>query len=290
MRKILFILNYRAGTNLWGLLNGRKEVPFVASLKTRAIVGGTSLVNPDAFDPPASISDWEGSKHSFFLSTSPPKTCPCENCLAAGQSVENSLSTNPPFDFFAWHTQIGDWWGEARSCEVPEPYEVKTPVRYGPEELKNLPGDDWRFIYIVRDGRNQIESLLNIPGGIEQDKWNEDSVDYFEVLCKGFRNRARLALDCQDQLPNFRMFRFEDFASDCVGILKEMYSFSGLQLDEGFAQKAYEMTVATKIQQYHSSFGSGKNILSRWKTWQPWQKKTFALIAGNELVQLGYEL
>ena len=291
MRKILFILNYRAGTNLWNFINGMPKVGFAASQKTRDIVGGKPLVNPEVLAPWAwrGAGDWkvwQGSQYSFFLPTDPPEMCPCENYFQRG--IEDTLATNPPFEFFSWHVHIGDWWGVARSDEVPEPYEVVTPVRFGPDELRALPGDDWKVVYIVRDGRNQIESLRNIPGGIEQDRHREDPRDYFEVLCKAFRNRARLAVDAYDQLDNFMIFRFEDLVADPVLWMRGVYDFVGLPLDEGFVQRAFDLTVSSKAAKRHSSFQSRTGFNERWHSWTDWEKETFYRIAGRELDELGY--
>jgi hypothetical protein len=289
MRKILFILNYRAGTNLWHLLSGKRQVAFCPSISTRAIVGGAPIVNPQVSEPGyAYTSNWSGSKDSFWLPTVPEKTCPCENLLAEGQSIENSLSSSPPFNFFAWHTQIGDWWGQCKSKEVPAPYEVNTPVRYGPDEIRSLPGNDWKVIYLVRDGRNQIASLINIFGGIEEQRYLSEPKDYFEVLCKAFRNRARLAVDCQNQLDNFKLFRFEDFIKNHQAIMKQMYNFAGLSINLKFIKAAYKLTISKEIGKYHSSFPSKSKFSNRWENWSQWEKDTFYSIAGKELFELGY--
>jgi hypothetical protein len=289
MRKILFILNYRSGTNLWLFTNGKKRVNFTASPQMSEIKGGKPLINPEVDECIPSVKGWSGSRNSFFLPTKSPKVCPIEQALAVDGNIDKVLSDPPPFDYFAWYTHMGDWWGEAKSKDVPEPYDVETPVRYGPSEIRNLPGEDWKVIHLIRDGRNQIESLLNIPGGYEEGKFKEDPNDYFEVLCKGFRNRSRMALDCLYSLPNFRLFKFEDFMTSPVDILSRMYLFAGLKIDEAFVTNAYNLTLKRKVYKQHSSFGSFKNIHSRWKEWSSRKKSVFKEIAGKELIELGYE-
>lgn len=291
MKKILFILNYRAGTNLWNLINGMPKVGFAASEKTRAIVGGKPVVNSDVTVSYAKqvINDlvtWQGTEYSFFLPTNPPNLCPCETYFQ--RNIETSLSTSPPFEFFSWHVHIGDWWGHSTSATVPDPYEVVTPVRFGPDELKALPGNNWRFVYIVRDGRNQIESLRNIPGGIEQERHREDPKDYFEVLCKAFRNRARLAVDAEAQLPNFRIFKFEAMVANPLLWMQNVYDFIGLPLDRDFVQRAFDLTVSSGAAKKHSSFQSRTGFNERWHAWTDWERGTFDRIAGQELLELGY--
>lgn len=286
MKKILFILNYRAGTNMLGAFFGRKRVPFSASKITRNLVGGTDFINPliDG-DGLARGSNWVGTNHSTFLPTIPAKICPCENYYAL--DIEKTLATNPPFNHFAWHVQIGDWWGYSRGDTVPEPYEVSTPVRFGPDELLSLPGRDWKFVYILRDGRSQIESLRNIPGGIEQDRHREDPKDYFIVLSKAFRNRAQMVVDCQKRLPNFRVIKFEEFVKDPLSVMENIYQFIELVPDMEFLRGTYELIKGKKEQ--HSSFGGKGNIEDRWSSrWTDWEKNTFEKFAGSLNRQLGY--
>ena len=160
--------------------------------------------------------------------------------------------------------------------------------RYGVNEIRALTGN-WKVIYIIRNGRNQIESLRNIPGGVEMERHNEDPEDYFEVLCKGFRNRARIALDCEAQLSNFKMFRFEDLVSDPVYTIRMMYHHAGLVLDEEFVRRAYQCTLDNNMIKQHSSFGSAKNLHKRWVNWTEKEQAIFNKIAGKELEELGYE-
>ena len=287
MRRILFILNYRAGTNLWNFVSGRRLVYFHAPIHGEERKKTVPLINPEIPEPGYAFhsNGWQGSDHSHFLATIPSKICPCETYFARG--IEESLATDPPFHYFSWHTHIGDWWGEARSNEVPEPYEVETPVRFGPDELLALPGDDWRFIYVVRDGRNQIESLRWLPGGVEEERRNRDPWDNFLVLCKAFRNRARLALDCRDRLSDFKLVYFEDLTRNCVETMEDIYDFAGLQIDKGFTQRAFDLTLGFRNR--HSSFGASEGANARWQRWNSKEIRAFKEIAGKELVELGYE-
>jgi hypothetical protein len=213
--------------------------------------------------------------------------CPCENYFV--RDIETTLSTNPPFEVFSWHTHIGDWWGDAKASGVPGPYDVETPVRFGPDELRALSGGNWKFVYVIRDGRNQMESLRNLPGGIEMEKHTADPKDYFLVLCKAFRNRARLAIDCRSQLDSFAIFRFEDFVSDYVRWMQNVYEYLDLSLDVGFVQRAREIVLSSSAPRRHSSFGAQGDSNKRWLSWTPWERQVFKEIAGKELIELGYE-
>ncbi len=283
MKKILFILNYRAGINLFLFTNGMKEVPFTASQKTKEIVGGKELINPEGLEIP-SLENWTGSKEAFWLPTIPERICPCESYWIS--NIENTLQKNPISEYFSWYTTIGNWWGEVKShTEVPEPYDINTPVKFGASDLALLPGNNWKFIYITRDGRNQLSSLRNIPGGIEQEYNKKDPQDYFQVLCKTYRNKARIALDCHKYLDNFKIIKFENLISNCIGTIKEIYNFIELPLNEEYITKAYELTLSRREQ--HSSFTT-KDYNERWKSWTTWEIEIFKKIAGKELEEMGY--
>lgn len=254
MRKILFILNYRGGTHLF-----------------------LSFSN-------AGKAENVGSRNAFWLPTIPEKACPCESLL----TVRHNMDVPARFECFSWFTHIGDWWGDLTSAKVPGPYALQTPVRYGPDEIQALPGDDWRVVHLVRDGRNQVSSTFKFHGGRETRKRKEDPHDYFKALCKGFRNRARMAIDCNSLLSNFKLVKFEHLFMDPIGTMKEMYAFIGLDLDEDFIGKAAGRARAGGWTG-HSSFGSSGGMNQRWKDWAPWQVKAFKKIAGRELVELGYE-
>ncbi len=281
MRKILFVLNYRAGTNLFRFVSGKRSVPFSTNpLKSEP------LVNSEVSDSAIVIDNWKGTSQCFFLPTIPSGLCPCENYFARG--IEDSLALAPPTDYFAWQVHIGDWWGEAKSADVPGPYDIVTPVRFGVDELRALPGSDWKIIYIVRDGRNQIESLRSIPDGIEADRLAADPDDYFEVLCKAFRNRARLAIDAEQELAGFRIFRFEDLVENPVNWMQNVYDFIELPLNRKFVQQASDLTISSRAAVRHSSFSSRSKLNERWYSWTDREKNIFEYIAGNELRELGY--
>lgn len=282
-KRILFILNYRAGTNLFLFTNGMKEVPFTASQKTKEIMGGKELINPSSSGC-VIRDDFTGSPQSFYLPTIPEKICPCENYWVS--NIENTLQRDPPFEYFSWHTTIGNWWGEVQShTEVPGPYDIDTPVKFGWNDLALLPGGNWKFIYLTRDGRNQLESLRNIPGGIEQEYHRKDPENYFQVLCKTYRNKARVALDCKKYL-DFKIVKFENMTQDCLGTMRDIYNFIGLPIDEEFVRQAYELTLSRREQ--HSSFKT-KDWNDRWKShWSSWEIEKFKEIAGKELDEMGY--
>jgi len=292
MKKTLFILNPRAGSNLFLFLIGSNKIGCLIDHENQTLARYGSkyadLVNPYISQDNVHINDWSGTEESFWLSTKPGKICPCDNYYV--RDPQTTLVTNPPIDQFSWYVHMGDWWGVTETHhQVPGPYDLETFSRFSHKELTALPGDDWKFIYMIRDGRNQIESLFNIPDGYEADRLKKDADDFFLVMCKGWRNRARLALDCQALLPNYKLFKFENFIKDPVNILGEMLTFAGLELNTDLVSKSYKYLNEQSYQSKHSSFAKNHDTNQRYHSWTDWQKEQFHDIAGKELIELGYE-
>lgn len=194
-----------------------------------------------------------------------------------------------PTDSFSgpavWMIHIGDWWGQLKSKDIPGPYDIDTPEKWGINDLLSLPGNDWKFISLVRDGRNQIESLRQMKGGIEEQRNNEDPEDYFKVLCKSYFNRASIISDCL-VLPNYRMFRFEDLMSNPIETLDNMFEFLGLELDKEFCIQQLKEVQSFKT--VHSSFGGLSKANQRWASWTTEEKEIFDEICSEVSKKLGY--
>jgi hypothetical protein len=278
MRKALFLLNYRGGSNLFSFLNG---CPGIYSIQTKE-----DHFNPDISEEDRLVKSpgWQETPTAYWMATVPPRTCISEHIYT--YPIKDMIKLDLPLNLVAWQGNVGDWWGEVSSHEeVPGPYDYKTFYRFSSDELSSLSGD-WRFIYLIRDGRNQIESFRNIRGGCEEQKLKEDAKDYFMVLCKGYRNRARVALDCQKALSNFKMFYFEDLVKDPISTMKSVYRFLDLEIDESHVKRALSYSIAV-VKPFHSSFNSTCTT-SRWHSWTDWEMETFNSIAGKELSELGY--
>lgn len=273
--KILFILNYRAGSTLWRFISGKQAVNFHNSGD-----GIAPLVNPEVQEASVPLL----SQHSFWVATSTPYQLPCEHInYGHPDYIQPGSYLN-----MSWYTYIGDWWGECSGQEVPYPYEIQTPMRWGPDELKNLPGE-WKFVAFVRDGRNQIESLRCLKGGYEEaqiKKYGEE--DYFLRLCRGWRNRTRMILDARAALPDkYQVVYFEDFMKDPVSTLAEIHEWLGFPINRGFVRRAFELSRKEGTNKRHSSFEGKGNLHERWISWT-WEKQIFADNAQKELEELGY--
>jgi len=279
MRKALVILNYRGGSNLFNFLNGS---PSISSIQT-----GKEHFNPNIPSEDRKVSLSGCSSEAYWMATVPSKTCVSDHIYSF--SAEQMISTSEPVELLSWRGNVGDWWGEVSSHEdVPGPYDVETFYRFGPDELRSL-GEEWSFVYLIRDGRNQIESIRNIRGGYEARKVAENADDYFRVLCKGFRNRARLAVDCSRSIPDFHLFRFEDLIADPISVMTQIYNVLGVELDVDQAVRALKFSLK-HAKKTHSSFGGEGLPTTRWASWTDKEVEIFNLIAGSELQELGYSL
>lgn len=266
MERIIFFLYYRAGSTFFESLLGKewRRLQSLGYIKEAADAWFTH----------------DSTGKPFYLPTIPP--CPSSDIAVSvfGRDAD-------PYSQFAWTVHVGDWWGQLRSDDIPGPWDLYTTMRWGPDELRDLPDADWKFVSLIRDGRNQVESLYNFKGGIEEKLKNEDPIDYFRVLCKGFRNRARVALECEKQLSNYAIFRSEDLFSDTIPTVERMFNWVGLNLDKTYVQDRLDFLNSQNAQRIHSSFCDA-NFNCRWQGWPDWKRDTFQQIAGIELVELGY--
>jgi hypothetical protein len=194
------------------------------------------------------------------------------------ESVVDTILT-PPTMPHASGVYVGSWWGATK--EVPEPYEVDTPSRWSAEYLKRLP--DTVFFSLIRDGRNKLASHRSRPGNAEV--WDSQK---FEWEAAAWRNIARVMLDCQKQLPNYHLIRFEDFVADPLRTLESFFAIHGHALDVEKCTQLVDRDRLGGIANMHSSFGGVKRCNDRYRDWSITEQQKFTEIAGRELGDLGY--
>lgn len=194
-------------------------------------------------------------------------------------------------------THIGDWWGELPSYDIPTPYGSPTPMKWSYIELSNPIYKDLKFINLIRSGKNTIESTRRTRGrrtGIsrqetyEERKNRENPRDYFKVLCKSWRNKVHIALDCQTMLTTsrYKIFSFEDLRLNPVETINKIYQFL-------FNLEADNATIVERIIQIdsikkgktggniHSSFINDKEVNKRWKNWNEEELEIYEKICGR---------
>jgi hypothetical protein len=255
----LVFLNYRAGSTFWrfitkGRQDEKQKVPGI-------------------------------HERCYYLPTLPEGLCPCANYELV--PIEQNRVENGPF---CWFALVGDWWGQCSGNKVPSPYDPpECSTRWDANALAELSGD-WKFIYLIRDGRNQAASFWNRREGTTEWKRRlKDPDDYFLFLCKSWRNRARVAIDNQRRIKDYKIFKFEDFVSSPIETLSKMIEHLGYEPDKQRITESVEFATQSGRVHKHSSFGNG-SFNERWRGWTHVQKKTFMSIAELELRELGYSL
>lgn len=187
-------------------------------------------------------------------------------------------------------THIGNWWGNKPSGSVPAPYADPSPMKWSKYELDNyIPQAEWKFINLIRDPRNIIESLRNIPGGVEAEYMRNDPDDYFKALCAGYRNKCRIALDCQKAMPNYKIFKFENLMNDTITTMAGLFDYLDMDLDIELCGKRADDIKQRRVGKFHTSFKDDSRMNTRYTSWSEYEKNLFKEIAGKELIELGYE-
>ena len=228
-------------------------------------------------------------QYSFLPVYSPRPRMPLFQVVPSGK-VEEACSKQKERDIVI-ATYIGNWWGNKKSLDIPGPYADPSPMKWSPVELSSLPASNqYKFVNLIRDGRNQVSSLYGIKGGIEERFRNEDPRDFFLSCCKAFRNKARIALDCARTLKNYKIYTFEEMTNRPVEAISRMMKFFGYNANMEFLkEQEIRFFEQKKAPLKHSSFKDNSQMNARWTTWEDWQVDAFKKIAGRELVELGYE-
>jgi hypothetical protein len=273
MKRAVFFLHYRSGSTLFLLLTGA-EGGFVAKYHNKSYM----------------------RENISFLTTDPPYDVICKH-VHCGAIQETSEGLNPNDHCIT--TRIGDWWGNCPINEIPDPYGSPTPMKWSYLELLDPFFEGYKFINLIRDGRNYIESMRSLKGGIEERLNNADPETYFIRLCKGYRNRAKIALDAQEVLgqDRYKIFYFRDLTKEPIDTIGKIYNFAyNLDVDVNAVTQRLEAIDAVKRKKrmadgkrpYNSSFKDAE-ILDRWRNWTTYERQIFEDIAGEVHKELGFE-
>jgi len=275
MKRIVFFLHYRGGSTLFQHLVS--TTPFFA-------LSDEELARYKAERKRKPVPEY------YWLPTIPPEECRIKHTNSGGiedlaKEAELKYGDKP----FAISTHIGNWWGNTPSNEIPQPLEGPSPMKWSAKELLQLPPGEWHFVNVLRDGRNLTESLRNLKGGIEEKLNTENPEDYFKALCKAWRNKARVALECSKTVPNYHIIRFEDLISNTVDIMDQMFNLIGFSLDHEICMERANDIKQRKVGKKHTSFKDDTKMNQRWHRWTDHEIDIFKSIANTELVDLGYE-
>lgn len=186
-------------------------------------------------------------------------------------------------------THIGNWWGDLPPYLIPSPLSSPSPTKWSDVELRPFLYQGWKFVNLMRDGRNLIESTRQYKGGVEEEQVKIKGAQYFEELCLAFRNKARVALHTQQALgkDNYKIFKFEDLMDQPLQFMNDIYRFCfKLPADDDMVRERLKQIRETKNN--HSSF-KGSNMNKRYLSWTEEETQLFKRIARQEQRELGYD-
>lgn len=175
---------------------------------------------------------------------------------------------------------------------------------------------DFKFINLVRDGRNQIASYkqrtisglervgeivwLNKDRDIKNWKMSKEREEalFHQVKkdCHRFQFRARNTLEAVAKFDNYTILKYEDLVSDPRKTLKRIAKFTNIPLDIERMIKTIKTSppnssYRTPIERRGESFASQfkvENTLKRWTSLTQKEKEYLQDTIGQELIGLGY--
>lgn len=166
---------------------------------------------------------------------------------------------------------------QTRKADVAEAYSMRMPTTAGKAWFNSLGEGDWKFIYLLRDPRNRIESACAGNPAVREMVFRQE--------CAVAKTSIPYLLEMMND-PRFKAFRFEDLVVNPLEALKKMFLFAGFKLNVEF----YKKLIPKWYKQSNSSFcdkGVGAN--ERWLSWTPKEKEYFKKEVGSYLAKLSYE-
>jgi hypothetical protein len=141
-------------------------------------------------------------------------------------------------------------------------------------------------LVIVRDGRSVVESSLKT--------WSGD----FNFFCQQWADAANLILDIIPRNSNLKLVKYEQLILDLDAMMKELFTFIGIDPDIFSYQAARETPIRGSSVNHKSDVGENWKPqqdkvsfkpLERFKDWDLAKHCRFNEIAGKQLSALGYE-
>lgn len=198
-----------------------------------------------------------------------------------------------------WHEALRQAWREfsMRACRAevcsphldPEPIwyaeKSRTPYRHAMQEI----GIEPEVVYLLRDPRDVLMSIWSFN--------RKRGTNYFSVI-EGETNEAFALRFAEERKLRLRMIlelaahdehacvvRYEDMATDLVGVAAKLSDRLGVQLD------AKQVLSQQNEFSHHMSSAGPEASMQRWRReMAPDVQKIFTDVLGNELQALGYRL
>lgn len=147
-----------------------------------------------------------------------------------------------------------------------------------------------RFIHILRDGRDVVNSMLNFAASIpdpEVSRFVERNMAWAEDLrtaCEAWRDHVEVATAfCDEHHDRAMQVRYEELVAEPEEEFRNMQRFLSVAEEEGPAR----FLASRRI---NSSFGGRPRMAGRelWESWDRERQRTFAEIAGPTMLSCGY--
>jgi hypothetical protein len=194
---------------------------------------------------------------NFIAATTPPGTCPVifRRDGVDIQSISDRLTSD--------YQQI-IYWARLENSIHPS---------LEASNLSSLSGD-WKFVVLIRDGRDQIESWMKFRGRRRPMAVAGEAA--FIDMCNGWKKRAQHA---KSLLENFdcKLVKFEDFVKDIDIQFRAITDYIDLVPDTLYLNAVRSMTEIDKTKEKAS-----------WKDWDKNKLDTFYSIAGEEMEYFNY--
>lgn len=193
--------------------------------------------------------------------------------------------------------------------QAGEFYIESSAALYGLVDVFPRAFTDHRAIFIIRNGRDWIRSIMNFSGApiykrsrlrllftpewpgapeFESDPYAQqwDQLPRFEKLCWAWTNLNEFALKCVNRNPNALVFRFEDLFDprNDYEELRTMVRFATESLGSPVPERLVEAQLTRKIHK------SQESNLPEYSLWADEQRRSFIEICGSLMNRMGYEL
>jgi hypothetical protein len=162
----------------------------------------------------------------------------------------------------------------------------KRPSYYKHTEMLLRMFPDAQFIHLIRDGRDCVASLKEMPW-YRLDSYHAVA-NWAEAIDFGRRNARRLPSD------SFYELRYEDLTADPETELKKLCLFIGEDYDPAMCEPRHAAQVAVPAHKVWHKNTHGEVTTSRSGSWanrlEPWEISLCEEVLGERLVAAGYEL
>lgn len=197
---------------------------------------------------------WRAKPGETFLKTLPRKQCRFEYGDEVFLNFYNKRIKSTVSKAFTWNT----------------------PGILRPDFFKILPGNNWKFIYLLRNPMNWIESYINYFYKNNGQKTNDQ---VFENLCLQAKNKFECALENANN-NRFYYLKFEDLIQFPLINIRELFRFLCLKPDILFFKKH----IKDQTEFINTGYDNTDSLNRYQNAWTVKKYKKFLDIFGLELL------